>query len=124
MGFGLLFIGYLLSHGFTAGANYVVSLVGIVGTVFLLVSCGKLAIYSKNFKYARIAAAFLGAAYLVSGIVQLIHTYPTGLSIPHFLLGFSKGTIIAIVFGFNFFMYQGISDVAKLQRLTSSRSVR
>lgn len=113
MGFGLLFIGYLLSHGFTSGANYVVSLVGIIGAVILLFACKKLAVYSREFKYAGIVSVLFALSYLFNGILQLVETYGTDASVPSVLLNLSRGAIIALVFGFNYFMYRGIADIAR-----------
>ena len=113
MGFGLLFIGYLISHGFTSGANYIVSLVGIIGAVILFFACKKLAVYSKEFKYAVIVSVLFALSYLFNGTLQLVEAYAADVIIPPVLLNLSRGAIIAIVFGFNYFMYRGIADIAR-----------
>ena len=127
MGFGLLFVGYLLSHGFTSGANYVLSTVGIVGAVFLFFACRKLSEYTVQFRYAGVVSAILGGAYLFNCIIQLLVTYPPeGISVPGILMNFSRGAIIALVFAFNFYMYLGIANIARLAQVNSlaSNSVR
>ena len=113
MGFGLLFIGYLLSHGFTSGANYVVSLIGIIGAVILIFACKKLAVYSSEFRYAGVVSVLFALSYLFNGILQIIVTYAPEVAISPFLLNFSRGAIIALVFGFNFFMYRGVAEIAR-----------
>ena len=113
MGFGLLFIGYLLSHGFTSGANYIVSLVGIIGAVIMLFACKKLALYSREFKYAGVVSVLFAVSYFVRGILQLIVAYAPELSVPSILMNLSRGAIVALVFGFNYFMYRGIADIAR-----------
>ncbi len=114
MGFGLLFIGYLLSHGFTSGANYVVSLVGIVGAVIMLLACRKLSLYSASFRCAGISSAALALAYLFNGALNLISVYANGVSLPGVLMNFARGVVIALVFVFNFYMYTGIADIARI----------
>ncbi len=119
MGFGLLFIGYLLSHGFTSGANYVLSFVGIIGAIILFFACRKLSVYSVHFKYACVAALVLTASYLFNGILQLLVTYGYEAAVPSVVMNFSRGAIIATVFGFNFYMYTGIADIARLAQINT-----
>ncbi len=127
MGFGLLFTGYLLSHGFTSGANYVLSVVGIVGAVFLFFACRKLSEYTVQFRYAGVVSPVLGVAYLFNCILQLLVTYPLdGVSVPGVLINLSRGAIVALVFAFNFYMYLGIADIARLAEVKTlaANSVR
>ena len=114
MGFGLLFVGYLLSHGFTSGANYAVSLVGIVGAVIMLFACRKLSAYSVSFRHAGVSSVLLAIAYLFNGILHLISVYASGVNLPSVLMNLARGAIIALVFVFNFYMYKGIADIARL----------
>lgn len=121
MGFGLLFIGYLLSHGFTSGANYVVSIVGIVGAVIMFFGCRKLSDYSAKFKYAGVVSIAFSLAYVFSGLIQLVSVYPPSpdFVIPQLVTNLSRGLIIALVFVFNFYMYLGISDIARIAQVDS-----
>lgn len=65
MGFGLLFVGYLFAFGYTVGANYILSLVGAVGTIFLICAGRRLCVYSRAFRYLIYLSAALGAMYLL-----------------------------------------------------------
>lgn len=111
MGFGLLFIGYLFAFGFTSGANYIVSIVGIVGSVFLFTASKKLSLYSTSFKVARYASGALGVSYTLNTVLQLLQTYGIFASDTIFLK-VGRMLIIASVFFFNFLMYKGIADIA------------
>ena len=111
MGFGFLFVGYLLAFGFTSGANYIVSLVGLIGSIFLLVASHKLSLYSKSFSVCKYFAASLGMSYILNTASQLSSAY---LMIDNMaiLVRICRALIIASVFLFNLFMYKGIASIA------------
>lgn len=113
MGFGLLFIGYLLAFGFTSGANYIVSLVGIIGSAFLFVAAKKLSLYGSSFKAARVASLVLAGSYILNIAFQLLQTY-NFLSHNSILLKTGRMLIIVSVFFFNFLMYRGIAEIAAI----------
>lgn len=113
MGFGLLFVGYLLAFGFTSGTNYIVSIIGVAGAVFLFAASRKLKIYSKHFRLAEPFSLLVGASYITNAVFQMIEsdfTTETGF----LLFDISRAFIILSVFLFNLAMYLGISQIALL----------
>lgn len=112
MGFGILLIGYLFAFGFTAGSNYVVSLLGLLGSVLLFIASTKLSVYTKHFGYARISALALALSYVVSAILSALKFAGT-VDDASILLRISRALIIACVFAFHIFMYLGVADISR-----------
>ena len=113
MGFGLLFVGYLFAFGFTSGTNYIVSIIGVIGSVFLFFASQKLKLYSKHFKPAGVFSIFVGASYILNAILQLVEAkLPMQSGFKAFEI--SRALIIVSVFLFNLAMYLGIAQIALL----------
>ena len=112
MGFGLLFIGYLLAFGFSSGANYIVSIIGIAGAIFLFAASCKLSIYSKSFVFAKLFSVVLALSYFANPISSYIYSdVPT---VPVIIISKSvKALVIISAFAFNFFMYKGVDEIAR-----------
>ncbi|MBQ7822039.1 MAG: hypothetical protein IJ391_07140 [Clostridia bacterium] len=112
MGFGLLFIGYLFAFGFTSGVNFIVSIVGIFGSIVLFAASSKLMLYSSSFRITRVMSVSLGVSYLLNTIVQLLTAYNV-VSDAYVLSRVCRAFIILSVFVFNMFMYFGIAEVSR-----------
>ena len=111
MGFGLLFIGYLFAFGFTAGANYIVSIVGIIGSIIIFSASKKLSRYDKSFNLCKISGIILGISYVFNTAIQLSASTSV-ISADSILVKLAKILIILSVFTFNAFMYKGIYKIA------------
>ncbi len=113
MGLGFLFIGYLFAFGFTSGANYIVSFIGLVGAVLLFIASLKLSTYSHAFKGAKFSAIAVGASYLLNALITILNSSSI-ISDESVLIKLCKAAVIASVFAFNAFMYKGVADIAKI----------
>lgn len=111
MGFGLLFVGYLLAFGFTSGANYLLSLVALVGCTFIFAATKKLSQYEKSFNYCKATAIILGVSYIFNTGVQLCNQYDL-ISSDNIIIKFARVFIIISVFVYNLFMYRAIFRIA------------
>lgn len=112
MGFGILLIGYLFAFGFTAGSNYIVSLLGLLGSALLFVASTKLSAYAKHFKNARISSLALALSYLLSAVLSALK-FAGMVSEASILLRISRALIVTCVFAFHIFMYLGIAHISR-----------
>lgn len=120
MGFGILFVGYLLAFGFTSGTNYILSIIGIVGTVFLYIASKKLGIYSRKFKICTNIAPVLSAVYILNAILQLLDVFSL-FAASEIIQKLVYCLVIAVVFAYNLYMYLGIADIAVIAENKSIR---
>lgn len=111
MGFGILFVGYLFAFGFTSGTNYVMSLFGIMGTIFLFRASRLLSRYTKRFSVCVYLSAVLFATYIFNAGLQILEAYSL-LSINAFVSKLAYVLLVCTVFVYNLYMYLGISDIA------------
>lgn len=105
MGFGILFCAYFFAFGFTPGANYIVSIVGIIGTVLLYIASRKLSVHSKAFRLSSYASIILALSYVVNAVIKLVVTDED-------ILNLMQAVIVLAVFAYNFLMYKGISEIS------------
>lgn len=105
MGFGILFCAYFFAFGFSPGANYIVGIVGIIGTVLLYIASHKLAVHSKTFVFATYASIILTLSYAISVVINFV---TTAEDVSKLMQAF----MILAVFTYNFLMYKGISEIS------------
>lgn len=113
MGFGTLFVGYLFAFGFTSGTNYVMSLIGVFGTLFLFKASKQLSLYSKHFKTCIYMNAALFVSYILNTLSQANIAFDF-INIPDIIYDCVRVLLIISVFLYNLFMCLGIADIAKI----------
>ncbi len=121
MGFGVLFVGYLLSFGFTSGANYVMSILGIIGTIFLFKASKLLGRYTNKFKISGYFAIILSIAYIYNAVLQVMNTYFSSVNVSTFIERLAYISLVSAVFAYNLIMYLAISDIARTAENTRVR---
>lgn len=127
MGFGTLFIGYLFAFGFTSGTNYIMSLIGVFGTLFLYKASKQLSVYSKHFKTCIYVNTALFISYILNTLCQANIAFGV-ISLPGIICDVVRILLIISVFLYNLFMCLGIADIAKtaenkIVRVSAQRNI-
>ena len=124
MGFGILFIGYIIMSVFSL--NPFGDLAQLVGYSVILYALLKLSPYAKNFVYAKYTAfpLILYSAYAsVLTVIDKLGFNTAGMDGAKIYL---KPIVAIIVFAFHLFLLFGIRELAKLTELAklSDKAVR
>lgn len=109
MGFGILFIGYIITFIFSLNPyGYVAELIGYI---FMLAALCKLAPYSKNFRYAKYTAFPSIAIFAFLSFAQIAPKL--GFEVQFDFINVVNVIMVALVFIYHYFLLFGIRDIAK-----------
>ncbi len=110
MGFGILFIGYLISFVFTMTRLYVFT--DLASALLIVYALTKLAPYGKHFKYSLYGAyglAAVGFMELMSFTISIFELFPDFLVVFDNITGYIK---IGVVLAFHFLLFVAIRKIA------------